>query len=214
MKVFIFDMDGTIINNTPYHTKAWLRFLSNNKILIKEEELGSKIYGVNHEIIPRFFGNHLSIEKIKSLAAEKEKIYRTLYQPLIEELKGLKKLLILAKQKKISVALATMSNVDNISFIIDSLGIRSYFDFIAGEENVKQGKPLPEIYELVLSTIKIKPEDAVVFEDSPTGVKSAQQAGIDVIGICTSHSKDEFKKWGVNISINNFEEYIDNYFID
>ncbi len=212
MKAFIFDMDGTIVNNTSYHTKAWLQFLSNNNIFIKEEELGSKIYGINNEIIPRFFGKDLSIEKIKSLAAEKEKIYRTLYQSLIEELKGLKKLLKLAKRKEIAIALATMSNIENISFIIDSLGIRSYFDCIAGEENVTQGKPHPEIYELVLSTFKIKTQDAIVFEDSHSGVKSAQEANIPVIGICTSHSKEEFKKWGVNISINNFEEYIDNYF--
>ena len=212
MKAFIFDMDGTIINNTLYHTKAWTQFLSNHNIFIKEGELASKIYGVNDEIIPRFFAGDLPIEKIKELAAEKEKIYRTLYQPLIEELKGLEKLLNLAKQKKILIALATMSNLENISFIIDGLGIRSYFDLIAGEENVKQGKPHPEIYKLVLSNFKINPEEAIVFEDSQSGVRSAQQAGIPVIGVCTSHSKEEFKKWSVNISVNNFEEYIDNYF--
>ncbi len=211
MKAFIFDMDGTIVNNTPYHTKAWTQFLNNNNIFIKDEDLLSKIYGVNDEIIPRFFGDSLSIEKIKKLAAEKEKIYRTIYRPLIEELRGLEKLLKLAKQKEISIALATMSNIENISFIIDALGIRSYFDLIAGEENVMQGKPHPEIYELVLSSLKIKPEDAIVFEDSHSGVKSAQEAGIPVVGVCTTYSKDQFKKWGVNISINNFEEYIDNY---
>ena len=89
-----------------------------------------------------------------------------------------------------------MSDLQNISFIVDKLGIRSSFDMIAGAEQITKGKPHPEIYELVLSTLKINAEDAIVFEDSQGGVLSAKAAGIKVIGICTTHSKEQFKEWG------------------
>ncbi|MEO8762697.1 MAG: HAD-IA family hydrolase [Ginsengibacter sp.] len=211
IKAFIFDMDGTIVNNTLYHTKAWLQFLNKYGISIKEEELHAKIFGASEEIMPRFFGKDLSRGRNVSLAGEKETLYRNLYKELIVELRGLSHLLRIAKRKKIAVALATMSDIHNISFIVDKLNIRSSFDMIAGAEQVTNGKPHPEIYELVLSTLKIKPAEAVVFEDSQGGVLSAIAAGIPVIGVCTTHSKEKFKEWGVDVCINDFEEYIGTY---
>jgi beta-phosphoglucomutase len=211
VKAFIFDMDGTIVNNTPYHTKAWLQFLSKYNIHINEEALYSRIFGVSKEIMPRFFGKDLEPGSNVSLVNEKEALYRDLYKDIIEELNGLKHLLQIAKEKNIAVAMATMSDIPNINFIVDKLGIRSSFDMIAGAEQITRGKPHPEIYQLVLSTLKINPEEAIVFEDSHGGVLSARAAGIKVIGICTTHSKEQFKEWGVDICINDFEEYIDNY---
>jgi beta-phosphoglucomutase len=210
-KAFIFDMDGTIVNNIPYHTKAWLQFLSKYNIHIEEHELYPKIFGVSKEIMPRFFGKDLSPERNIYLGNEKEELYRNLYKDIIEELRGLKHLLQIATKKNIAVALATMSDLQNISFIIDKLGMRSSFDIIVGAEHITKGKPHPEIYELVLSMLKINADDAIVFEDSQGGVLSAKAAGIKVIGICTTHSKEQFKEWGVDICINDFEEYIDNY---
>ena len=211
IKAFIFDMDGTIVNNIPYHTKAWLQFLRRYDIQIKEEELHPKIFGVSEEIMPRFFGRDLSAERNKSLGDEKEALYRNLYKDIIEELPGLTHLLQIAKKKNIAVALATMSDLQNISFIVDKLGLRSSFDLIAGAEQITKGKPHPEIYELVLSTLGLKPEDAIVFEDSQGGILSAKAAGIPVVGICTTHSKEQFKEWGVDVCVSDFEEYIDNY---
>ena len=211
IKAFIFDMDGTIVNNTPYHTRAWLQFLSKYNIHIKEEELHSKIFGASEEIMPRFFGKDLSAEENTQLSNEKEELYRNLYKDIIEEVRGLKHLLQIAKKKDIAVALATMSDLQNVSFIVDKLGVRSSFNIIAGAEQIARGKPHPEIYQFVLAALKINAEDAIVFEDSQGGVLSAKAAGIKVIGICTTHTKEQFKEWEVDICINDFEEYIDNY---
>ena len=211
IQAFIFDMDGTIVNNIPYHTRAWLQFLRKYNIHIEEKDLYAKIFGVNEEIMPRFFGEDLSPERSISLGHEKEEFYRSLYKDVIEELSGLKHLLQIARERNIAIALATMSDIQNISFIIDKLDLRSWFDVIVGAEDITKGKPHPEIYELVLSMLKIKSGDAIVFEDSQGGVLSAMAAGIKVIGICTTHSKQQFKEWGVELCINDFEEYIANY---
>jgi beta-phosphoglucomutase len=214
IKAFIFDMDGTIVDNTAYHTKAWLHFLSKYDIHITEDELYPKLFGISEEIMPRFFGMDISSERNKSLGDEKEALYRDLYKDVIEELKGFKHLTQIAKEKNIALALATMSDIQNVSFIIDTLGIRSSFDMIAGAENITNGKPHPEIYELVLSSLKINASEAIVFEDSEGGVLSAKAAGIEVVGICTTHSKQQFEKWGVNVCVNDFEEYVNNYMND
>jgi beta-phosphoglucomutase len=211
IRAFIFDMDGTIVHNIPYHTKAWLQFLSKYNIDITEAELYPKIFGVSDEIMPRFFGDDLSPEKNRKLGNEKESLYRSLYKDSIRELNGFGALVQAAKEKNISLALATMSDTENINFIIDGLGIRSSFDLIVGAEQIRRGKPHPEIYELVLATLHITAGDAIVFEDSQGGVLSAQAAGIGVIGICTTHSREQFRKWGVDTCINDFNEFITSF---
>ena len=142
---------------------------------------------------------------------KKKRYTETFIKISLRNYTGLKHLLQIAKKKNIAVALATMSDLQNISFIVDKLGIRSSFDVIAGAEQITRGKPHPEIYELVLSALGIKPEDAIVFEDSQGGILSAKAAGIPVVGICTTHSKEQFKEWGVDVCVSDFEEYIDNY---
>ena len=74
---------------------------------------------------------------------------------------------------------------------------------VVGEE-VKKGKPDPEIYLITAEKLNIEPEKCLVFEDSPPGVESAKRAGMKVIGILTTHSKEELNK--ADLVINNFSE--------
>jgi beta-phosphoglucomutase len=105
-----------------------------------------------------------------------------------------------------------MGNVDNINFIIDSLNVREYFNVMVDKQHVKQGKPHPEIYELIVSELKVAANSTIAFEDSKEGVTSALKAGLRVIGIGTSHKKEEFMEWGIENCVANFEEYMDKYF--
>lgn len=63
------------------------------------------------------------------------------------------------------------------------MGIADVFDYVLAGEEVECGKPSPEIYEKVLQHFGISPDEALVFEDSEIGIKSAQNAGINYIVI-------------------------------
>ncbi|RNA60537.1 HAD family phosphatase [Chryseobacterium nematophagum] len=93
------------------------------------------------------------------------------------------------KQKK--VGLATMGIPSSIDFILDGLNVKRFFQQITGGVEVVKGKPDPEIFLKTLDKLQIEGKDAMVVEDSIGGIKAALAAGIKVVGITTTHSKEE-----------------------
>jgi beta-phosphoglucomutase-like phosphatase (HAD superfamily) len=99
--------------------------------------------------------------------------------------------LTLLKAYGIKAALGTSAGPGNIDFILDGLGIRSYFDAVIGGAEVTKGKPDPEIYVRAAGLVQISPADCWVIEDSLQGIEAGLSAGMKVVGITTSHTAEE-----------------------
>jgi beta-phosphoglucomutase len=206
-KAIIFDMDGTLVDNIPFHKDAWLLFLKKHNISFDPQSFKAQNHGNIEEMIRRFFGQDITDEKVRELGQEKEQIYRELYKKYIKEISGLTDLLNEMKNQGIIAALATMGDKPNIDFVLDELKIRPYFYSITGGHEISKGKPDAEIFELAIKKMNLKNTDCIVIEDSQDGVISARQAGIKVIGITTSHTADELKRHGCFCTISNFKEF-------
>ena len=205
-KAIIFDMDGTIVNNTSYHNRARLLFLERHKIQYQPSEENNILKLSTKEIVRRYFGTNLTSKEIKTLDDEKQLIYRTIYGENIREVKGFKNLLDEAKSKGVKIALSTMGGHENIDLVLNSLKVKSYFDVIISGDEIPKGKPHPDIYLKTLAQLNLNPEEAIVFEDTQSGVTAALQANIPVIGVCTSLSTSEFRSLGVHRSIDNYTD--------
>jgi beta-phosphoglucomutase len=81
--------------------------------------------------------------------------------------------------------LATMSRCQQAARILEILGLTQRFDFIATRDDVEHGKPDPEIYHLVSCELGVPPEECLVLEDSPSGVKAALAAGMWCVVVTT-----------------------------
>lgn len=194
-KAVIFDMDGTMINNTRHHIRAWQEFLKRHGIVLSDEEYRQKIAGKkNDDIVKILFGEHVSPEEAKRLGDEKESIYRELYAPDIKEVQGLKVLVEELQHRSVRLAIATTANSANRDFALDSLNLQGQFEIILGEEHVKNGKPDPEIYLSTAKKLGVEPRECLVFEDSPSGVEAAKTAGMTVVGLLTMHSPGELTR--------------------
>jgi HAD superfamily hydrolase (TIGR01509 family) len=191
-KAVIFDMDGTMINNMAHHKRAWQVFLKQYNITLTEEEFRSKISGKkNDQIFELVFGRKLNKDEELKYTEEKEAMYRELFQPEIKEITGLTKLIETIHAHGIKTAIATTAPAKNRDFALKELGLDGKFEVILGDEHVTRGKPHPEIYESTAKQLGVAPDDCVVFEDSPSGIASGKSAGMTVVGILSSHSKDE-----------------------
>jgi beta-phosphoglucomutase-like phosphatase (HAD superfamily) len=85
--------------------------------------------------------------------------------------------------------LATMSRCHQARRVLEVLELGEAFDFVATRDDVEQGKPNPEIYLLVSNELGVTPEECLVIEDSPSGVKAAISAGMWCIAVTTPFTK-------------------------
>lgn len=202
--VFIFDMDGVLVDNSEWHLKAFVEFGKRHGLEITKEGYRKHFGTTNHMIMNSLFNKKLSDNEIVILADEKETIYREMYRPFIKPVEGLTAFLEYAFIRGIPIALATSAPHENVDFTLDATGLKKYFGILTDSSMVKQGKPDPEIYLLTAEKLGVQPSDCVVFEDSIAGIHSAQKAGMRVIGIATTHNSEELSMY-VNEIIMNFE---------
>jgi len=191
-KAVLFDMDGVVIDNLPYHVDAWLLYCERHGIHLTREIFYKDLNGLNSkDTFEWLLKREISQEEISEFEEEKELIYRGFYKPFLAPAPGLMDFLTLLKAYGIKAALGTSAGPGNIDFILDGLGIRSHFDAVIGGAEVKKGKPDPEIYVRAAGMINVSPENCWVIEDSLQGVEAGLSAGMKVVGITTSHTSEE-----------------------
>ena len=201
----IFDMDGVMVDNNPYHKKAWRTFVQNHGFDFSEEDLKQHIYGkTNRDILTFVFGPKITEEEIRQYANEKEKMYEVLYRDFIKPVNGLVGFLDLLHSKNIPIAVATSAPPQNVKFVLTAIDVKKYFNIIVDDTEVKKGKPDPEIYLTTAKKLNINPSNCIVFEDSLSGVKSALNAGMKVVAITTTHTKEELSN--ANLVVDDFTQ--------
>lgn len=206
MKGIIFDQDGTMIDNMMVHHWAWKGILSDLGLDMSIEEVMEKVHGINEEILLRLFGDTYSLEERQQISLDKEAQYRETFRPQLKLIEGLDSFLKEAKAKGIPMGVATAAPPENMDFVLDGLHIRDMFKVTLHARDVTKGKPDPEVYLKAAEGLGIPPEECVVFEDSPTGARSAFNAGIPVIVIKTTHAEKDFEGIPVLRFIDDFSE--------
>jgi beta-phosphoglucomutase len=188
---FIFDMDGVLIDSNPFHKISLKQFCAKYGHDLTEDQLREKIYGrTNKDWIPNVFGP-LPFDQIMAYQDEKEALFRDIYKNDIHEVAGLTIFLKKLDEYKIPRAIATSAPRANVDFTLEKTGTASFFPIILDESFVTRGKPDPEIYIKTVNALGMIPGNCVVFEDSLSGVAAGKAAGCKVVGITTTHSREE-----------------------
>ena len=178
----LWDMDGTLIDSEPYWMKSEGAFAKANNTIWTEQDglslVGMSLYD-SSKIIKERVGSDLEPEQII------EKLTDEVTAQLKQEIfwrPGAKELLLLLRKKKIKTALVTMSMHRMAKQVADSIGFHA-FDVIVAGDDVRHGKPHPEPYLKAAELLGEKPEDCVAFEDSLTGLRSAEAANTRAVGV-------------------------------
>ena len=188
---FVFDMDGTLVDNMNHHSKAWGKLLKENgKDMDLDNFLKRTAGKTSREIIPEVFGD-ISDDEITRIADRKEELYREEYLPDRKPVAGLVEFLAEAKRLGIKMAVATAGPTPNMKFILDGLDLRQYFDAITTSGDIKKGKPDPEIFLMSAKKLGVEPAHCMVFEDAIGGFEAANNAGMKSIGIATVNPVEE-----------------------
>ena len=194
-KGFIFDMDGTMVDNMMTHHRAWQIKLKEIGLDLSLHEVHQTIHGKNEEIIERLFGDKFTPEQRRSISAEKETRYREVFKTQLKLVDGLQDFLNDCSTNNIPLSIGTAAPPENVNFVLDNLPIRLFFKKIITASDVLLGKPNPEVFQKAAAGMNVPLSHCLVFEDSPTGVKTAQNAGCPAIVLLTTHKKEEFSQF-------------------
>jgi beta-phosphoglucomutase family hydrolase len=205
-KAFLFDLNGTMINDMPYHIKAWHRILTEAGADISLQRMKEECYGKNEELIERIFPGRFSDSEKTKMGLAKEKKYQEVFRKDLCLIKGLQEFLHDAHNAGIKIAIGTASIKGNVDFVVDGVQIRHYIDAIVSADDVHKSKPHPETFLKCAEILGIAPEDCLVFEDAPKGAECAFNAGMDCAIITTLHQPEEFSTYKNVIGfISNFD---------
>jgi beta-phosphoglucomutase family hydrolase len=193
---FLFDMDGTIVDNMAFHTRSWQTMLARHGIKVDADEFFRDTAGRHgKEIVRSYMGTHLSDEECERFNREKELIYRELYGPHRKLMNGFLAFAQGARAAGIRLAVATSAPNENIGFILDELGVRSEFDVVVGARDVKRGKPHPDVFLRAAEGCGVDPGGCIVFEDAPLGVEAAARAGMAAVVLTTTMGEEAFSRF-------------------
>ena len=212
IKAAIFDMDGTLVNNTEVHIRAFEIFCNRYGVTDWREKLSS-VFGMgNNDIMGLIMPEEVVREKgMQGLADEKEAIYREIYAPEIKPIAGLLSLLEGLQKAGIRCAVGSSGCKDNVDFVVEKCGIKSYFEQLICGDQVSHCKPDPEIYLTAAKKLNVKPEECVVFEDAKAGIDSARRAGAGrIVALATTLDRKTLEDLGwADLIVDDYEQLSD-----
>ncbi len=212
IRAAIFDMDGTLVDNSAVHLEAFEQFCARYGVTDWREKMQG-VFGMgNDDIMRRILPESLIREKgLQALADEKEATYRTIYAPRIVPIAGLVDLLGRLRQAGIRCAVGSSGCRANIEFVLEKCSIAKFFDATVSGDQVTRCKPDPEIYLTAAKALGVAPSECVVFEDAEAGIESARRAGIGrIVAIATTLDRAELAKLqGPFVIISDYRELVD-----
>ena len=191
-KAVIFDMDGVIIDSEPLHTEVVVSLLKRMGADVPLSRIETYIGVSNSRMwteLLRDFALGKTVPEILELQHSENIEILNRKEGL--EIPGIRKLMQDLKEKNIPIAIASSSLRDYIEAVVRKLGLEKFIKVIVSGEEVKNGKPHPDIFLKTAEIMGILPENCVVLEDSAHGVEGAIQAGMRVIGFQNPNSGNQ-----------------------
>lgn len=188
LRAVVFDMDGLMFNTEHLYDQSGQTLLARRGMTFSRE-LKLAMMGLPG---PDAFAVMIDAcgltETVEELQAETDEIFRELLPAKIEKMPGLDALLETIEQQSIPKAIATSSHRKFARAALDRFDLQPRFEFVLTAENVRRGKPNPEIYLTAAERLGVSPDEVLVLEDSVAGSRAAANAGCFTVAVPTEYS--------------------------
>ncbi|HEX2864276.1 MAG TPA: HAD family phosphatase [Deinococcales bacterium] len=200
----LFDMDGVLAENGPYHARAWQEiFLRRFGIATGPDD--ERFHGgKSREIIQAVTGQLLPPDEAWAIHLEKEALYRELARGHLKPVNGVEDYVDALRRAGVPVGLVTSADRENVDFVLGALGLEGAFDIQVLGSDVTAGKPDPAPYRLGVERLALPAEACLAHEDSRAGVQSAVAAGCRVHAVLTTTPEDVLRAAGARWATRDF----------
>ena len=200
-------MDGVLVNNLDIHRQAFAEFFRRYGVERTFDDL-SRVFGKGNDDIMGELMPADVVERvgIRELGYEKEAIYREIYAPIITPQPGLLAFLTEADSAGLRSAVGSSGYRVNVDFVLERCDIERYFSAIVAGDEVTRCKPDPEIYLTAAAKLGLKPSECIVFEDAEAGIEAAKRAGIKVVALATTFSREFLATTDADVIVDDFTQ--------
>lgn len=183
----VFDCDGTIADTMPLHYEAWVAALEEHRVEFPEA-MFYELAGVpTARIVEILNDRHGHAMPVQETADYKEH----LYQQLIPRVVPIEPVVVLVRQYagRLPMAVATGGTQAIVRKTLGSLGLIEHFQAIVTADDVRHGKPAPDIFLESARRLGVPPESCYAFEDADLGLQAARAARMTAIDIRPMHRR-------------------------
>ena len=203
IKALLFDLDGTLSETNSVHHLSWAEILKPHGYDVSWGFYRDRISGrLSPEIVADLLPD-LSPEEGRKIADSKEADFRERADTL-EPLPGLLGFIDKWREKGVALSLVTNAPKENVLAVLCALDLEDAFEPVILADDVAAGKPDPAPYNAALEALGVPADEAVAFEDSPSGIASSLAAGIPTVGIASTHDPEDLDHLGVDLVVSDF----------
>lgn len=188
--LLIFDFDGTIVDSSPLHERAFNEAFSVYGVAVNYAALAGLTTDTAVDKVSAEAGLRLNDRQRTSLIMRKRDVARRLIGTELAPIEG-SLAFIKATKQRYQLALCTSGSRGTVEIALDQVGLTGTFDPLIAAEDVINGKPDPEGFLKALEYHRTPADRALVFEDADSGLAAAAAAGIDAIRIVPQGSARE-----------------------
>lgn len=203
LAAILYDLDGTLVNTDPLHFQVWQAMLRHFELDIDEAFYQTKISGRLNPAIVQELLPHLSPGERNQFIEQKEAQFRE-QAPQLAPLAGLVEIIQWATTQGMKQGVVTNAPTKNVYHVLKALDLEETFDQVVIADVLGIGKPDPAPYNHALKAFGLSPNQAIAFEDSPSGMRSAVGAGIPTVGIASTHDPQTLYALGAALVVPDF----------
>ena len=186
-RAVLWDLDGTLVDSGDYHWRAWRDTMRTEKFELSYERFLESFGQKNDRILKGWLGDDTSDERIRFIGDTKEALYREFARgegltPLPGGIAWVQRL----RREGWRQAIASSAPRANVDVMLEAVGIAADIDAIVSAEDVRAGKPDPEVFITASDRLGVTPGRCIVVEDAAAGLEAARRAAMKSIGVSTS----------------------------
>jgi HAD superfamily hydrolase (TIGR01509 family) len=179
-RALLLDMDGTLFDSEPAHDRAWARAL--HGLGLQPGDWPTRYVGVADALIAQHAVGDFSLPMSASeVHARKEACYHDAEAATVRLFPGMRERLDIVARLGLPCALVTSGTRRDVGILLRVNSVEDAFPVIVAFEDVTNPKPHPAAYLLAAQRLRVGPSECLVVEDSESGARAAQAAGMEVI---------------------------------
>jgi HAD superfamily hydrolase (TIGR01509 family) len=198
-------MDGVLIDTGAHHRAAWRALLEELGIHPEDGFWRLTIGRPAEEAVSLLMGRRMAPDEAERLAARKREHYAVFARRGVQAVAGVGRFVEALASAGVPCGVATSATRQDVERLLLTLGFAKRFQAIVTSEDVRRGKPDPEVYVRAAEALGVSARRCLAFEDSIAGIHAACGAGMAVVGVTTAYSDRELTAAGAVRTIPSFE---------